>query len=87
MWKGARKVSDYPEPVVFLWHENRDIVAWFKTVTTQFVNNGYGVTSFNYMLAYREFDDMGLTGDIREDWKRKLRILERAYIYEMNQGA
>lgn len=86
-WKGLRKADDFPEPNETVWHENWDIVQWFRTMFTQFVNNGYGMTRLDYNVAYREFDDMGLDGKQRTEWKHKLRVLESAALDEMNKGA
>lgn len=70
-----------------VWHENWEIVHWFRTMLTQIVHNGYGYTRLDYNVAYREFDDMGLQGEQRQEWKRKLRVLEGAALSEMNKGA
>lgn len=84
-WKGARTIDDFPEPVVDVWHENYDQVRWFASMLTQFNYGAFGATGFPYMLAHREFDDMGLTGTERDEWKWKLKVMESAALSIINR--
>lgn len=43
------------------------------------------MVGFNYMVAHQEFDDMGLTGNKRDEWKWKLRVIERAAMRHINK--
>jgi hypothetical protein len=47
----------------------------------------FGATGFNYMLAYKEFDDMGLVGEVRDEWKWKLKIMESEALRHINRPA
>lgn len=67
-----------------MWIENWEVLTWFRTLMSQFVHNGYGFTRLDYNVAYRELDDMGIQGEQRSEWKRKLRVLEDAALGEMN---
>ena len=51
---------------------------------SQFVHNGVCYTRFDYNVAYREWDDMGIEGNQRIEWKRKLRVLVAAALDELN---
>lgn len=84
-WGGARSVDDFPEPQTEVWHENWDICHWFAATSTQFVPAASGVIGFNYLVAHQEFDDMGLTGAVRDEWKWKLRVIERAALSHINK--
>ncbi len=54
---------------------------------TQFNYNGFGATGFNYAVAYQDFDDMGLTGPERDEWKWKLKVMESAALGIINRPA
>lgn len=82
-----RKAEDFPEPKDEVWDENWDILFWFRGILSQIVHNGYCYTRLDYNVAYREFDDMDIHGEQRQEWKRKLRVLEAAALAEMNKGA
>lgn len=82
-----RRLEDFPEPKETVWPENWEIVQWFRTVQSQFEHNGYCYVRLDYSIAYRDFDDMGITGEKRNEWKRKLRILESAALNELNKPA
>jgi len=82
-----RKLEDFPEPNETVWDENWQIVGWFRSMTSQIEHNGYGYTRLDYNVAYREFDDMGIQGKDRIEWKHKLRVLESAALNEMNKGS
>lgn len=60
-------------------------VAWFRSMLTQFNYNGFGATGFNYAVAYRDFDDMGLSGIDLDEWKWKLKVMESAALSHMNK--
>lgn len=83
-YKGAKSSRDFPEPVVEVWDENDDAVRWFRQSITQFNYAQHGATGFNYAVAYRDFDDMGLVGVERDKWKRKLRVMEAAALEQIN---
>lgn len=53
---------------------------------SQFVYNGFGATGFNYSVAYRDFDDMGLSGTIRDEWKWKLKVMESESLKNINKA-
>lgn len=52
---------------------------------TQFVYNAVGATGFNYSVAYRDFDDMGLTGHQLDEWKWKLKAMESEALWYINK--
>lgn len=52
---------------------------------TQFVYNAFGATGFNYAVAYRDFEDMGLTGDKLDEWKWKMKVMESAALSHLNK--
>ena len=52
---------------------------------SQFNQGGFGPTSFNYAVAYRDFDDMGLKGDDLDEWKWKMKVMERAALSKFNE--
>lgn len=54
---------------------------------TQFVYNGMGATGFNYAIAYRDFDDMGLSSHQRDEWKWKLKVMESEALWQINKPA
>ena len=81
---GFHGPEDFPEPEVDLWDENEQIFVWFRNVLTQFVYTNAIAIGLNYVVAYRDMDDMGLKGDEREEWKSKMRILERAALRHIN---
>lgn len=85
VWKGARRAEDFPEPTQPVWFENYDNVVWFRSMLSQFNHSGFGATSFNYAVAYRDFDDMGLTGDDLDEWKWKMKVMERAALSKFNE--
>lgn len=87
MFRGAKTAADFPEPVVPLWHENADAVRWFRARLTQFNYSGFGATGFNYAIAYRDFDDMGITGVKRDEWMWKLSIMEAEALSHINRPA
>lgn len=70
-----------------MWDENYEQVIWFSSLSTQFHYTSGVATGFNYMLAHKEFDDMGLVGDIRDEWKWKLRIMESEALRIINRPA
>ena len=39
------------------------------------------------MLAHREFDDMGLVGEQRDEWKWKMKIMELEALKHINKPA
>ena len=53
---------------------------------SQFNYNGFGSTGFNYMVAYRDFDDMGLEGHTRDEWKWKMKVMESESLSHMNKA-
>lgn len=69
-----------------MWHENYEQVTWFRSMMSQFVYNGFGATGFNYSVAYRDFDDMGLSGTIRDEWKWKLKVMESESLKNINKA-
>lgn len=70
-----------------VWHENYDNVVWFRSMMSQFNYTGFGASGFNYTVAYRDFDDMGLMGDKRDEWKWKLKVMEGAALKHINKPA
>lgn len=70
-----------------MWDENYEQVLWFASLRTQFHYTQGVATGFNYLLAHREFDDMGLTGNVRDEWKWKLRIMESEALRIINRPA
>jgi hypothetical protein len=52
---------------------------------TQFVYNAFGATGFNYAVAYRDFDDMGFTGVVLDEWKWKLKVMESEALHHLNK--
>lgn len=60
---------------------------WFISVGTQFNYNGFGATGFNYLFAHKEFDDMGLVGHERDEWKWKLKVMEAEALRHINKPA
>lgn len=70
-----------------MWDENFDQLVWFRSMLSQFHHNGYGATGFDYTVAYRDFDDMGLSGDQLDEWKWKLKVMEAAALTHINQKA
>lgn len=68
-----------------MWHENYDKVVWFSAVTTQFMWGPHGVTGFNYLFAYQEFGDMGLSGNDLDEWKWKLKVMESEALRIINR--
>jgi hypothetical protein len=86
-WKGTKTLDDFPPPVTEVWDENYEQVMWFTNVGTQFVYNGFGATGFNHLLAHKEFDDMGLIGIERDEWKWKLKIMESEALKHINKPA
>lgn len=53
---------------------------------SQFNYGAFGVTGFNYAIAYRDFDDMGLTGHQLDEWKWKLKVMESEALSHINKG-
>lgn len=51
---------------------------------SQFVYNGFSATGFNYAIAYRDFDDMGLIDFKLDEWKWKLKVMERRALHYLN---
>lgn len=86
-WKGTKTADDFPEPVCEVWHENYEQVLWFRSLATQFMWGAFGATGFNHMLAHREFDDMGLVGETRDEWKWKLKVMELEALRHINRPA
>lgn len=43
-------------------------------------------TGFDYNIAYRDFDDMDLTGHARDEWKWKLRVMESEALKFINRS-
>ena len=64
-----------------------EVLIWFRSMLSQFHYSNTAVTGFNYSVAYRDFDDMGLTGSVRDEWKWKMKILEAAALSHMNRAA
>lgn len=85
MWGGARRPEDYPEPTVTVWEENHDQVIWFRSMLSQFAYNGFGATGFNYLVAYRDFEDMEITGHKLDEWKWKMKVMESAALSHFNE--
>ena len=69
-----------------VWHESYDVVIWFRSMMSQFNYNGFGSTGFNYLVAYRDFDDMGLEGHTRDEWKWKLKVMESESLSHINKA-
>ncbi len=68
-----------------MWEENYPHIVWFRSMLTQFFYTGMGgATGFNYAVAYRDFEDMGLTGDKLDEWKWKLKVMERSALSHIN---
>lgn len=80
-----KTLAHFPEPVIDTWEENHEPLVWFRSTMTQFVYNGPSVTGFNYAIAYRDFDDMGLVGHQRDEWKWKLKVMEGEALYHLNK--
>lgn len=87
VWKGARRAEDYPEPLQEVWDENYEQLVWFRSMLSQFVYNGPAATGFNYAVAYRDFDHMELSGTQLDEWKWKLKVMEREALYHINKPA
>lgn len=51
---------------------------------SQFHYNDSGATRFDYAVAYQDFDDMGLVGVKLDEWKWKMKVMERAAIKKIN---
>lgn len=70
-----------------MWDENYEQALWFGFLSTQFLYTQGVATGFNYVVAYRDFDDMGLTGSDLDEWKWKLRIMESEALRIINRPA
>lgn len=70
-----------------MWHENYEQVLWFMSVGTQFNYSAFGAIGFNHLFAHKEFDDMGLVGDERDEWKWKTKIMESESLKHLNKPA
>jgi hypothetical protein len=70
-----------------VWDENYEPVVWFRSLCTQFHYTDNGATGFNHLLALREFDEMGLSGMKRDEWKWKLKVMEAEALRHINKAA
>lgn len=52
---------------------------------SQFNYGAVGATGFNYSVAYRDFDDMGLEGAKRDEWKWKMKVMESQALRHINK--
>lgn len=90
-WRGTKTLADFPEPVETVWRENYRQAIWFRSMLSQFhysaiAGAGLIATGFNYDVAYRDFDDMGLTGVELDEWKWKLKVMESAALKNINEA-
>lgn len=53
---------------------------------SQFNFNSCGATGFNYIVAYRDFEDMGLTGTKLDEWKWKMKVMESEALSHINKA-
>jgi hypothetical protein len=70
-----------------VWDENWPCIMWFRSSLTQFRYNDHGATGFDYSIAYKDFDDMGHKGDVLDEWKWKLRVMEAEALSRINKAA
>jgi hypothetical protein len=54
---------------------------------SQFHYNGFGATGFDYNVAYRDFADMGITGQALDEWKWKMKVMEQEVLRQANKPA
>lgn len=57
----------------------------FQNIITQWRGGPNGPYALDYNVLYREFDDMGLKGDDREEWKAKFRVIESQALTEIHK--
>lgn len=86
-WGGARTAADFPEPEIEVWDENYEQLIWFRSMLSQFHYNGFGATGFDYNVAYRDFADMGITGQALDEWKWKMKVMEQEVLRQANKPA
>ena len=80
--------EDIEQPKLQIWDENYEVFSWFRSMQSQFIAApAGGVIGFNYLVAYQDFDDMGLVGKERDEWKFKLKIMEAASLRHLNKPA
>lgn len=75
--------SDYKPFEV--WPENWAAFSLFASLSTQWRVGPAGATGLDYLVLYRELDDMGLTGDEREQMKADIRELEAGALLKMHE--
>lgn len=75
--------SDYKPFEV--WPENWAAFNLFASLCTQWRVGPAGATGLDYMVLYRELDDLGLTGEERAHMKADIRELEAGALEAMHE--
>lgn len=57
----------------------------FQGISNQWRVGNNGVFALDYNVLYREFDDYGLVGDQRTEWKWFFRIIECQALKELKR--
>jgi hypothetical protein len=66
-----------------VWPENWPAFALFASLCTQWRVSMNGPSGLDYLVLHRELDDLGLSGDERQQMKSDIREMERAALSAM----
>lgn len=83
-YRGARRIEDYPEPQVGVWEENWGPIKLFTEISDQWRYAMNGPVAFDYNVLHRELDDHNITGEERDEWKAKFRIIVREALKQLH---
>lgn len=83
----AALVSELESRVVEVWPENWPAFRLFSSLTTQWRTAGMtgAYVGLDYNVLHRELDDLGLTGEERQQMKDDIRVMEREALRVMRE--
>lgn len=82
---GKALIAAAANEVVEVWPENWPTFELFAFLSTQWRVGMAGRTGLDYMVLYRELDDLGLTGEERRRVKDDIREMELKALSAMNE--
>lgn len=71
---------------VEVWPENWPAFQLFAELGTQWRTGMNGPTGLDYLVLHRELDDLGLTGEERQQMKADVREMESAALRAMREN-
>lgn len=68
-----------------MWEENWDVLSLYRDNHDQWRMGPAGPYALDMNVFHAELNDLGIQGEKRQEWKRKLRTISKAAYRELKQ--